>query len=181
MFLESYVTHVIDQQGCRITNGKIKQDTQRPMYPTTYEEYDRYFKWLLKEIDDATAMQYLQVPSPDIPDDTIIVNFTTNVFAVLLGRKQWEEKVKRHFNNHRNNKKHPLCITMSICRGYENEGDVANYINNFFKLLISRVEDKTLVEIVQTADISLPDDTILVKIYGDIWKNGPLFREYPEK
>lgn len=70
---------------------------------------------------------------------------------------------------------------MSICRGYENEGDVVNYINDFFKLLVSRVEDKSLVEIVQPANLTLPNDAILLKIYGDIWKNGPLFKQYPDE
>ena len=180
-WIQSYVSHVMDYDYCELKNGYIKKTTQYRDNPNNFEEIDEYFKWLINELDDETAMKYLRKPSPDLPDDAVIVVFYTNVWNRLLGRKQWEEKVRKQFNGSKHDKKHPLCITMSICRGYENEDGAANYINGFFKLLASRVSDKTLVEIINNAEVLLPDKTILLKIYGDIWKNGPLFREYPDE
>ena len=178
-----YIREYVSYDVCNdtITNGRVKKYCSYSAQKTTYSAVNDYLLWLINEIDDETAMKYLRKPSPDLPDDAVIAVFYTNVWNRLAGRKQWEERIRKQFDGSKHDKKHPLCITMSICRGYENEEDAAIYFNGFFQLLVSRVSDKSLVEIVNNAEVSLPDKTILLKIYGDIWKNGPLFRTSPDE
>lgn len=67
-----------------ITNGLAKTFANYTIQKTNLPAVDHYLTWLEKEIDDKTAMKYIQKPSPELPDDTVIAVFYTNVWNKLI-------------------------------------------------------------------------------------------------
>ncbi|NLE02957.1 MAG: hypothetical protein GX640_24065 [Fibrobacter sp.] len=144
----------------------------------SFDDADYYLNWLVKEVDDETAMKYIQKPSPDLPDDTVVAIFYKNVWNILNIRINIDEIVRDVFGKQKVNKYNPLCIRKRFF--YREDYQLVEISDDYFSQIKKRAPDPAMVELIHSSNEKLPDNAILTKIYGDIWKDGPLFREYPD-
>ena len=176
--IAGYVSYTMSegQRHPKITHKKLKMLYYSAFVKDTdYQLVDQIINWLVKELDDETAMKYLRKPSPDLPDDTVIVVFYKDVWKIFELRKYQDSLIKKMYSEKLHGKLRPLVITMAYYKQFSYWEQSVDNINAFFNQLKKRSHDTSLVEIIKTAQVDLTDNTVLVKIYGDIWKKGPLF------
>jgi hypothetical protein len=175
--LAGCVKHDVNIINNKLIKSFVNSLSQRP----SYRAVDSYLKWLVKEIDDESALKYVQKPSQSLPDDTIVAIFHIDVWERMDGWINIDNLMKEKYCQISIKNSNPLIITMDFFKGYENEAATINQVNNYFCQLKKREPDPLKVEIVLPASRDLPDDAVIAKIHGDIWKKGPLFHRYPDK